>query len=417
MPPFETACFSDGAPDLDSVDDERPVRLRAIESLLGYAWNRGWAVRPTLESEALIRKASGRTRIVADVDQSGWRQRLELLCSDLQCKANLTRLGRTIAHGQLVAALSNRMRAQALWRRYPEIADQPLPAPIIIVGQMRSGTTRMQRLLACDPRLAHTRFYESWNPLPLGAARAFLDDRKLRGWFGLWCARLLNPRFDTIHPTSWDAADEEIGLQSLSIFGSAFEAQWRVPSFSSAVEDGDAMPVYREFRHLLQTLAWLREEAGTRPWILKVPQFTQDLAVLLRVFPDARLICLNRDRKQIVASSTSLVHNQMKLQSHRVDPCWIRREWTRKVRLREERVAAARRRADVPQIDIAFEDVTNDWEEQIRRIYGLLRMTLPGEVIASMASYMRSARRQLRKVHRYDVPAAAGHYRSASIIR
>jgi hypothetical protein len=370
-----------------------PFRLRAAETMLSRAWEKRWADRPTLDPEGLIHKAVAQTGLQFDEDGTGWRARLEVLCSDLEREARLTSLGRTIAHGQLVSALSNRLRAHALWRRHPGIGEQPLPTPIIVVGQMRSGTTRMQRLLACDPRLTYTRFYESWNPLPLRASRTLVDDRKLRGWFALCCARILNPTFDTIHPTSWNAADEEIGLHSLSVFGSAFEAQWRVPNFCAAVEDGNNLPVYHEFRRLLQTLAWQRGDTSSRPWILKVPQFTQDLAVLLQVFPDARLVCLKRDRTEVIDSSVSLVHNQMTLQSHSVDPQWIRREWARKVKLRDDRTASALAHADVPQVEIAFDDVSEDWESEMRRVYEMLRMTLPAKITAAMRSYTRSARR------------------------
>jgi hypothetical protein len=384
-------------------DMARPqtARLQVANALLKTAWERGWADRPTLDPDALIRKAVARTDCPADEGLGGWRKRLAILCADLEHEAALTPLGLTIAHGQLVAALSNRFRAQALWRRHPEIAEQPLRAPIIVVGQMRSGTTRMQRLLACDPRLASTRFYESWNPLPTKFGRFLPDDRKLRGWLGLFSARLLNPAFDAIHPTRWSAVDEEIGLQSVSIFGSAFEAQWRVPGYCAEIEIDDGTEAYAEFRRLLQTLAWLRRDDGSRPWILKVPQFSQDLPALLQAFPDSRLVCVSRDPAQVIASSASLVHNQMSIQSDHVDPLWVGREWTRKVALREERTAAARSRCNAPQVDVAFEDMERDWRNEIARVYNMLGLMLPKHVLTRMAAYAERSRSDRRLQHVY----------------
>jgi len=378
----------------------RDRRLRLADAALDAAWRRGWAERPTLDPDALVRKAEARTGLRV-VTGDGWRQRLGLLCQDLQDVASLTPLGRTIAHGQLVAALSNRLRAHALWARHPQIAEQPIGAPIIVVGQMRSGTTRMQRLLARDPRLTFTRFFESWNPLPSGEPRALVDDRKLRGWLGLLSAQLLNPGFDAIHPTRWDAPDEEIGLQSVSVFGAAFEAQWRVPGYSAAVEADDGVAVYAEFRRLLQTLAWLRRDDGIRPWILKVPQFSQDLPALLRAFPDARLVCVSRDTSEVIASSASLVRNQMAVQSDRVDPHWIGREWTRKVALRDARTAAARARSDVPQIDVAFADMDGDWRAEMTRVYRMLELPLTANVLARMGNYAERSRGGAHVRHRY----------------
>ena len=41
---------------------------------------------------------------------------------------------------------------RALVDRHPEILDEPIEAPIVVVGMMRSGTTLLQRVLASDPR-------------------------------------------------------------------------------------------------------------------------------------------------------------------------------------------------------------------------------------------------------------------------
>ena len=345
---------------------------------------------------ALIAAARARTQLSDFGDGTAWRINLDVLAQALEAEAKLSPLGRVIAHGQLVAHLANRLRAQQLWRTHPEILDQPVTAPIVVLGQMRSGTTRVQRLLACDPQFSHTRFFESWNPLP---ARGF-DDRRLRGWAGLAIARLLNPGFGAIHPTGANAPDEEIGLHAFSFFGGSYEAQWRIPTFVAHCESIDARPVYAEFRRLVQTLAWLRGDDGLRPLILKVPQFTQDLPALIGAFPDARLLCLSRDRAALAASSASLVRNQMEVQSDTVDPRWITREWDRKNALRDARVQHARAELrHVPQHDIAFRDVDRDWASEMRKVYAFLDRDLDATVLERMARYMGGA--TAHRAHRY----------------
>lgn len=367
-------------------------RLRVANAALRFLWANGWTTTPTLEPARLVEKAAATARAAPDDDRVGWMARLDLLCGDLERHARLTDLGRTIAHGQLVSALAARFRAHELWRRHPEIMAQPIAAPIIIVGQMRSGSTRMQRLLACDPRLTYTRFYESWNPIPGGLRRGVIDGRKGKAWLGLTCARSLNPAFDAIHPTTCHAADEEIGLHSLSVYGAAFEAQWRVPGYVAAVEQDDGIAVYQEFRQLLQTLAWLRDEPPAGPWVLKVPQFTQDVRALLRVFPDARLVFLHRDPADVIASSISLVCNQMRIQSDAVDPSAVAAEWTRKFHLRDRRMAEARALAAAPHVDVRYDDVTNDWVGEMRRVYRMLDLPLTPDVLGRMRRYLDSCR-------------------------
>lgn len=375
----------------------RAWRLRAADQLLETLWRRGLAPRPSLDPAALIAAIPNGNALP---DRSGWRRRLAILCDDLEGSARLTAFGRTLAHGQLAAALRDRARLEALWARHPAIAEQPVAAPIVIVGQMRSGTTRLQRLLACDPRLAFTSFAESWNPVPrIDGAR--LDDRLWRARIGLALSRLFNPAFSTIHPTAARVADEQIGWYAVSIFGSVFETQWRVPAFTAAVERDDAVPVYREFRRLLQTVSWLRGDDGRHPIVLKIPQFSQDLDAMLATFPDARLLRLDRDPSAVVASSSSLVRNQMELQSDAVDLAWVGRETLRKVALRERRTAEVLRRSPAPRLHLDYQAMTADWEAEMARVYRFLRLPFTASVRAAMATAQRGARRHRLERHRY----------------
>ena len=377
-------------------------RIAFLNMALESAWRRGWATRPTLDPEGLIAAARRSTGLDHFGHDSGWRDRLDVLTGALHGEASLNAVGQTIAHGQIVAALANRLRLSALWNRHEEIGDWPLVAPIIVVGQMRSGSTRVQRLLACDDRLAHTRFFESWNPAPRWRSLPF-DDRRLRGSLALLAAKVMNPQFGVIHPTGACAADEEIGLHNIALYGSAFEAQWRIPSYVRRGEAGGNREVYREFRRHLQTIGWLRGRRDARPWILKVPQFTQDLGDVLSVFPDARIIVLNRDPADIVGSSASLVYNQMVVQSDRVDRSWIGREWVRKTALRSKRTRLALARSSHARAFLDYEAVEKDWRREMAKVYAMLGMSFTSQVQQKMARFLgqRSHARLCR--HRYDL--------------
>ena len=209
---------------------------------------------------------------------------------------------------------------------------------------------------------------------------------------GLAALRRLNPEIARIHPAGPSAPEEEFGLFSFSCGPAQFEAQWRVPAFTSWWESADKSPLYREFKALLQTNGWFRGEAPDKPWILKAPQFVEDLPALLEVFPDARFIRLDRDLEQVVPSSASLVWNQMRVQSDDADPGWIGREWLRKTRRRREIAERLfRERSDVPRIDITYEAINRDWRGEIDRVYHFLGMELTPEVGSRMERYLADA--------------------------
>lgn len=376
------------------------TRVRLANTSLEWAWRKGLAERPSLDPSDLVR-AAGPNDFDAFGPATIWWCNLQLLSASLENEARLNPLGRVIAHGQLVSALRSRRRAYTLWRRYPDILERSLPRPIVILGQMRSGTTRLQRMLASDPRFAVTRFFEGFNPLPR-LSRGWGDDRPLRGAVGLAAARLLNPGFAAIHPTSLYAADEEIGLQSFSLFGSAFEAQWRVPSFARALETADTRPFYAEFANLVRTLAWLRGDPEDRPVVLKLPQFGQDIDALLTTFPDARLIRLDREPADSIASSASLIENQMRIQSDAVDPLWIGREWTRKTALRQARMDAALARPGVHALVVPFDVMTDDWRGTMQRVYDFCDVALSPVAERRMTATVTRDRRGSFHAHRYD---------------
>ena len=388
-----TAPLSFGRPAL------RPQRDTGLSALLSRGWSSGALRRPSLDPDRLIARAIEQTRL-DDFGSDHWCPRLDTLCAALEDEAALTPLGRTIAHGQLVATLRARLTAQALWARHPEILDTPLTAPIVVLGQMRSGTTRVQRLLACDPALTYTRFHESCRPvLP---RRPHVDLRPLRAALELAALRLLNPGFAAIHPTAPTAADEEVGLLGIALAAPQFEVQWRVPRFARALENADMRPAYAEFRALLQTLRWLRGETDDRPWVLKVPQFMQDLPALLDAFPDARLLCVERGPVATVGSAASLVRNQMSMQSDTVDPHWIGREWLHKIAHRQRVATQTLAAHSAPRLTLTYAAMDADWRGAMRGVYRWLGRDLEPATLARMAAF---ANRRRGAAHRYDLAA------------
>lgn len=366
-------------------------RAKVLARLLDKAWRAGVLTRPHLA------ELSARAEQVPPVAGEGpWREALARLIDSLGHEAKLSEVGLTFAYVQLARLIEQRRRGAELWARHPEIATIPVASPIVVLGHMRSGTTRMQRMLGCDPALNHTRFFEVTNPFP-----SRIDWRLLESWGQLKLLGLLNPEIHTVHPTSPRAVEEVFGLLAFSFYGAQFEAQWRVPGFARWWEGQNRGWVYAELKRLLQTIAW-RRGASSAPWVLKAPQFMEDLDALLAVFPDARLVCLSREPDAVVASTASLVCHQMQVQSDAVDRRWIGSEWLRKTAVREARCAEVRAaRPDVPQLDVDFAAMNADWRGEMRRIYRFLGRELTAQVEQRMARYLSEAEASGFRGHSY----------------
>jgi len=363
------------------------ARAPLVDRLNGWletAWARGWSSYPSLDPEVLLAKgatgfdpadeAGGRS----GEDAADFRLRMEKLCSALTSQARLNPLGRTIAHGQLARVVRQRFALGRMWRDRPEVLETPLAPPIVVVGQMRSGTTRIHRLLAADPAHAATRFCDSWHPVP-----ARPDLRPVWSAAMLAFGRCLNPWLDTIHPFGAARADEELGWLAAALDHCAYEAQWHVPSFTAFSEGRDPAPVYREFARILQTDAAHHHNAP-RPRVLKCPQFSEDLPTLLRQFPGARIVVTQRDAADVAKSAVSLVANQMTIQSDQVDLQWIEQECERKLALRAARCEGALAGFEGPLARVDFLALNADPMSEIERVYSALGLVLSPAARAGM---------------------------------
>lgn len=368
--------------------------------------NTGLLDRPVLDRDALIEGAARATGL-DDFGGDWFLQPLDRLLDALQSQARLNTAGRFTAYKQVDKVLKDRLLAQQWFARHPEILSRPLPRPVVIVGPMRSGTTRMHRLLACDARFSYLRAFETISPVPppgfVPGDDAATDPRARLARRIQLLARLANPRTLNIHPTGPFEPEEELGLLVNSFWGMKHEAQWQVPAYGRWCEDEDARPAYFQMARLLRLVGWSQQQSSLRPWILKTPQHMIDIRALLATFPDARVIFTHRDPLALVGSAASLAWNQTIIYSDDVDPNVLGREWLRKTRLQIDRMRSAR--GSLPedrQIDVHYAEMDRDWEGAMRRVYRFLGLEI-GPALPAMRAYVERSRRLKRHLHRYDL--------------
>ncbi|EAQ30751.1 Sulfotransferase [Erythrobacter sp. NAP1] len=360
-------------------------------TLLGTAWDKGWLPTPDLSADALwdvatnAANAHGETGGRSGEDVADFRERLERLCNAVIEEANLNPLGKAMAWGQLSRVVKNRLAFGKLWSDRPELAETELAPPIIVIGHMRSGTTRIHKLLAADPAHSHTRYCDAYHPVP--AAKGV---NRVRSALDLVMLNALNPWLQSIHPMAPGDVEEELAWISAALHHSIYESQWHIPSYSIWSEAADAAPIYREFARILRTDAAHRGIAD-KPRVLKVPAFAEDLPALLDLFPDARLVVAERDSEKVLRSAVSLCANQMAIQSDTCDLDTIEALWRHKIVLREERMAKTLTQWDGKIARLHFDALGGDWEGAIARCYADLDLELTPEALFAMHAQMEDS--------------------------
>lgn len=379
-----------------------PVKLvNGIERTLNFVG----VAEADLDEEALVATARRETGLDHFGDES-FRPGLGELLNSLRTEANLNPFGRRFAPKPIIRSLKNRLWANACFEAHPEILERKLPAPVIIVGPARSGTTRLQRMLAADVRFQHLKAWEGFNPAPRGgspdsgkAARRGEAVKLLR------MRQRLYPGADATHPMDADAAEEEILLLNHSFCGLSPLAFYNIPGYYRWLLAHDRSDAYRYLANQMKLISWSRGDDASRPWVMKTPQHMLDLDVLVKVFPDAKLVFIHRDPLKTVASSFSLAWHLAVQNTDR--PCRpaIRDIWLdlceqmarRCMRTREALPAAG-------QLDVHYADMNQDWRDVMRRIYCFCEMEFTPAAEHAMEAWLhRSESENRHGRHRYSL--------------
>jgi len=371
-------------------------RIRRALNFFGLA-------RIDLSEEGLLAEARRQTGLDRFGDRS-FEPGLRMLLAAIGREACLTPFGRMAARTHILRSLRNRLWAHACFEANPEILERRIVAPLVVVGPPRSGTTRLQRMLAADSRFQHMKAWEGFNPAPrAGWPQSGATARHEEAVRFLGARKRLNPGADAVHPMEADWAEEETLLLNHSFCGISMLGFYNIPGYYRWFLDHDRSDAYRYMADLMRLISWSRGETESRPWVMKTPQHMLDLDVLLKVFPDARLVFIHRDPVKTAASTLSLGWH-FAVQNTDL-PCRgaIRDTWLdlceqmarRCIRVRET-LSADR------QLDIHYEAMNRDWRGVMHRIYGHCEMEFTAAAEQSMADWLTHSERENRHGgHRY----------------
>lgn len=356
-----------------------------------------------LSEEALLAAARQETGLDCLGDES-FLPGLQALLGSLAIDAQLNPFGRLTARKRIVASLKNRLWANACFDAHPEIRERKIKAPIIIIGPHRSGTTRMQRMLCTDTRLQYLRAWEGINPAPrMGLPDLGRKERRDEVINGFSQMKLLYPDAFTAHPMDADWAEEEMLLLNHSFCGFTPLGLYTVPGYYDWFLRHDKTDGYRHMADLMKLISWSRGDPEDKRWILKNPQHMLDLDVLMKTFPDAKVIFTHRDPLKTVASVMSLMWNFAVQHTDRPCRAPIRDVWLDFCEVMAKRCMQARELMPATQqLDVHYEEMNRDWHAVMRRVYEFSGMEFTAEVEAAMAAWLVESDRENRHGgHRY----------------
>jgi hypothetical protein len=313
----------------------------------------------------------------------------------------LTPSGRAMTHEQIVALLASRLYSEEGWKRRPDALAQPVKAPLVITGIVRSGTTALHKLLSVDPQFQGLEHWlarapqprpprEAWRDLPAYQRAAQLTDDIITG----------APVMKTDHMMSSDEVEESIFLLPQTFTNNMFPSQWNIPTYDRWYRQQDETDSYVRFRKNLQLIG--ANDADKR-WLLKNPTDLLAMDALLNAFPDAMIVQMHRDPLQSIPSVCNLLaaHRRM-FEGENADVAAVGRRETDFWAEALERAWQARPRTQKPVLDIEFGDFIHDQLGTVKMIYRCFGLELQPEVEEMMVQWLDEHPRTSATLHRFS---------------
>lgn len=333
------------------------------------------------------------------------RTALNVLVESLHREAHLHEVGTQYFQEFLLRLLTNHLKLQADYDRFPEIQAVPLHRPLFVVGLFRSGTTFLHNLLSQDPRCRWLRVAEALYPTPAPQPDRWAEDPRIaQAIQHITFQTALAPEFSAAHYIDAVRPAECSRLFEHDLIGHLFDFRVEVPTYSQWLRQQDLTAAYRSYRQQLQYLSWQWPHSH---WVLKAPAHLLALDTLLNVFPDAAIVYLHRDPLQVLPSCCSLAATGRKRFSHQGDAVTLGAHWL--TLLQESALRALKVRDGLddaqrsPFYEVSYQKLIHNPQETIARIYDYFDYELTPEMEEHLQVWIGENPQHKHGVHRYSL--------------
>jgi hypothetical protein len=373
-------------PPLEVTDDALPRPARGVHEPL--------SVELLLER---ARKETGLANYGTRDFIPSLRKLVESVNGDLR---QLHEKGRVGIEDRIIRLLVNRLRMQRDVEKHPEILSEQLLPPAVIIGLPRTGSTKLQRMLAAGHGFHELLMWQAFNPAPFpGTDRGTRDPRiQAAADFVAWVARDA-PDSHKGHMMIVEGTEEENHLLEQT-FDTPTTVSF-VPAYSwcKYIERVDKTASYAHLRTCLQYLQWQFHGNTAKPWLLKYPANLGNESYISRTFSGARYVVTHRDPLPIMASlsrygaSTQLLYCHA--QSIRLFARWALEEFSSEM---ERHLAWREANPDAEVLDVSFREIVDNGFEVARRIYDFLGVAWTPETQAEIRDWLVENEQQKDKL-------------------
>jgi hypothetical protein len=320
-----------------------------------------------LEENAVLQAARDATGL-SDFGPDDFHERLCRLIDEWNGDTRAYTVKRHFLMRYLVRYATSRLLIQDTLKRHPEIQDEVIDRPVIVVGMPRSGTTHLLNLLGADTRLRSTPLWEINEPVRNPRepdAVGGVDPRYARCAAAWEASQAANPLVAAMHPMEPDHFHEDLELMCPDFASYNFEWIARSPKWRDYYLSTDQTPHYEYMKTGLKLLQWQDVQAGKprKRWVTKCPQHLEQLPVLRKVFPDATVAITYRDPVEVIQSAITMIAYGERMFYPDIDAKGLLDYWTDRVEkllracVRDRQIWPEAQSVDVPFAEFMKDDM------------------------------------------------------------
>jgi sulfotransferase family protein len=325
-----------------------------------------------------------------DFGSDSWREGLSLLVETCESAPGVNPGGRDFVYGQFVDALWNRLRVVDYVKHHPEINEQRIERPLVVLGLPRTGTSLASYLLDQDPLRRSLLTWEAEDSVPPSTPDTLrIDPRcsKKKAELDVLAEGLKAANIPMVH---WDEADgptECVFVQNQDFKAYLWEAFMPTTAYADWLLQTDMSSAYEYERLVLQML----QSRAPGAWSLKMPSHAVHIETLLSTYPDVRIVWAHRDPFKSTASFLRLNYLSRAVLGADVDLEVIVPNVLRQLKEHVDRPLAARRRiGDDRFFDLHYADLMRDPVAVMRSLYDWAGDDLTASTEQAMRDWLKA---------------------------
>ena len=285
--------------------------------------------------------------------------------------------------------------------RYPEISQEEIQCPLIVVGLPRTGTTILHALLTQASNARSPLDWEIDEPSPPPRQASYNSDPRIARRKAV--VDVIGPPMRTYHIMDAQLPDECDVLLQFAFQTFRLNANFYTPGYMEWLLQADTSLGYDFHRQMLQHLGAFTDD---KQWILKSPTHIFWLDRLLATYPDARIIFTHRDPADVVPSTASFYCFVRRNAGSMAEPQKVGREqldlWSTGIR------RAMQFRNENPHrqkqfFDVHYRELNSDPVAVARKIFSYFGMPFCDATEQAMQRFMADNQQGKQGTHKYSL--------------